>query len=123
MPDFTVAGRDESGDFFTEPVALTCKGCGASAVLTIRDDGGADYTTTLSEINSQAALHKCPPVTHWISAASETTWEISSRCCHLPLPLLLEKGDLLAGSEAAANCRPDPSPGSLERLLTRTAMR
>ena len=106
MPDFTVAGRDESGDYFTEPVALTCKGCGASAVLTIRDDGGADYTTTLSEINSQAALHKCPPVTHWIAPEQgETgTWEILTRCCRMPLSLLLGKGDLLSGSADTANC-------------------
>jgi hypothetical protein len=57
---FSVAGFDDEGMEYTQPVQITCAACHlTSPGMTYRDDGGADYTTPLSNLVKWVQEHKC----------------------------------------------------------------
>jgi endogenous inhibitor of DNA gyrase (YacG/DUF329 family) len=57
---FRVGGFDDEADKPTEPVKVTCTGCGRpSPWFTYRDDGGADRTASLSDLVTWAQEHRC----------------------------------------------------------------
>jgi hypothetical protein len=59
LDGFRVGGFDDEGGEATEPVQVTCTACAeTSPWFTYRDDGGADYTTPLSDLVTWAQAHK-----------------------------------------------------------------
>ncbi len=57
---FRVGGVNDETSEPTELVQVICTGCGRpSPPLTFRDDGGADYTTPLSDLAEWAQEHRC----------------------------------------------------------------
>jgi hypothetical protein len=56
---FRVAGFDDEGLDFTQPVEVRCERCGEARTFTDRDDGGADHTESLSVLLKWAQDHQC----------------------------------------------------------------
>jgi prevent-host-death family protein len=56
---FRVAGFDDEGLNFTQPVEVRCERCGEARTFTDRDDGGADHTESLSVLLKWAQDHQC----------------------------------------------------------------
>ena len=55
-----VAGSDDEGGDYTQPVRVTCTHCARrSPPWSFRDDGGADYTADLRELAEWAEKHQC----------------------------------------------------------------
>lgn len=57
---FRVGGLDDEDGKPTQPVCVTCTGCGrVSPPFTYRNDGGADYTADLRKLAEWAQGHQC----------------------------------------------------------------
>jgi len=70
---FRVAGFDDEGMGYTQPVEVSCGQCDEAQAFTWRDDGGADYTESLPALVAWAAGHQCKeaPVASSVKTESE----------------------------------------------------